>query len=434
MSLHNSVNIVTLGCSKNKVDSEVLGAKLESLGYEVSHDSEAKSWVVIINTCGFIGDAKEESVDTILAYAALRKKKTISHLIVMGCLSERYKKDLEQELHEVDAFYGVNDQHLIPALLAGDRQSEEIQSCNYPRLLSTPAHYVYLKISEGCDRNCAFCAIPAIRGRHQSRTIESLLEEARFLVAQGVKELILIAQELTYYGLDIYHKRMLAPLVEQLSQLEGLRWIRLQYAYPHQFPDELIQVIANNPKVCKYIDLPLQHISTELLQRMRRHVDREQTIQLVRKIRSAVPDIAFRTTFIVGFPGETDADFEALCAFVKETRFDRLGVFVYSHEEDTPAWELHDDVSEEVKQLRMETLLDIQQNISLEINESRVGSVVEVLIDKVEGDYYVGRTQYDSPEVDNEVLIPTTFHLQIGNFYQVRIMDAGHFDLFAEPL
>ncbi len=431
----STVNIVTLGCSKNKVDSEVLGAQLHAMGFEVVHDSEKKSNFVVINTCGFIGDAKEESVDTILSYASLRKRGKIARLVVMGCLSERYKKDLEREIHEVDAFYGVNDQSLIPALFKLDApRPEPSNSCQSVRILSTPSHYAYLKISEGCDRSCAFCAIPGIRGRHISRTIESLVKEAAELANAGVKEIILIAQELTYYGIDLHGKRMLPELIAQLSQIEGIEWIRLQYAYPQQFPDELTRVIADNPKVCKYIDLPLQHISTNVLDSMRRNITREKTIELVKKIRASVPEIAFRTTFITGFPTETEDDFEELYQFVKESRFDRVGVFTYSHEEDTPAFQLNDVVPEAIKQERMEKLMTLQQDISLEINESKIGRVERVIIDKIEGEYYVGRTQYDSPEVDNEVLIPAGIEMEPGKFYNVEITAAAHFDLYAKVI
>lgn len=431
----STVNILTLGCSKNKVDSEVLGAQLQAMGFEVVHDSEKISNFVVINTCGFIGDAKEESVDTILSYASLRKRRKIAKLVVMGCLSERYKKDLEREIHEVDAFYGVNDQSLIPAFfqLVAPRR-EQPDSCQSVRVLSTPSHYAYLKISEGCDRSCAFCAIPGIRGRHISRTIESLVKETSELANGGVKEIILIAQELTYYGIDLHAKRMLPELITQLSQIEGIEWIRLQYAYPQQFPDELIRVIADNPKVCKYIDLPLQHISSKVLDSMRRNISREKTIELVNKIRTSVPEIAFRTTFITGFPTETENDFEELYQFVKESRFDRVGVFTYSHEEDTPAFLLNDVVPEAIKQERMEKLMSLQQDISLEINESKIGRVERVIIDKIEGEYYIGRTQYDSPEVDNEVLIPAGNELEPGNFYNVEITAAAHFDLYAKVI
>lgn len=431
----STVNILTLGCSKNKVDSEVLGAQLQAMGFEVVHDSEKISNFVVINTCGFIGDAKEESVDTILSYASLRKRRKIAKLVVMGCLSERYKKDLEREIHEVDAFYGVNDQSLIPAFfqLVAPRR-EQPDSCQSVRVLSTPSHYAYLKISEGCDRSCAFCAIPGIRGRHISRTIESLVKETSELANGGVKEIILIAQELTYYGIDLQAKRMLPELITQLSQIEGIEWIRLQYAYPQQFPDELIRVIADNPKVCKYIDLPLQHISSKVLDSMRRNISREKTIELVNKIRTSVPEIAFRTTFITGFPTETENDFEELYQFVKESRFDRVGVFTYSHEEDTPAFLLNDVVPEAIKQERMEKLMSLQQDISLEINESKIGRVERVIIDKIEGEYYIGRTQYDSPEVDNEVLIPAGNELEPGNFYNVEITAAAHFDLYAKVI
>lgn len=424
------VNIVTLGCSKNKVDSEFLGASLFKHGFAVNHDSEQKSDIVIINTCGFIGDAKEESVDTILSYARLRKRKKISKLIVMGCLSQRYKKELQDEIHEVDDFFCVNDLAKISEMLASEMQPEETVVCNTNRILSNASHYAYLKISEGCDRSCSFCAIPLIRGGHVSRSIDSLVEEARMLAQMGVKELVLIAQELTYYGLDIYKKRSISELIQRLSDVEGIEWIRLQYAYPHGFPESLMDAIAGNPKICKYIDLPLQHINSRILRSMNRQVDRDQTSKLVADLRNKIPGLAFRTTFIVGYPGETEEEFEELVEFVKETRFDRMGVFSYSEEEGTAAFSLEDTVPQEVKQARLERLMEIQQNISLEINVARIGTTEKVLIDKLEGDFYVGRTQFDSPEVDNEVLIAADEPLQIGQFYQVKIIDADHFDLY----
>jgi len=432
--MSKKVNIITLGCSKNKVDSEFLGAKLFGLGYEVAHDSDDSSDVVIVNTCGFIGDAKEESVDTILSFAKLRKRKKLSKLIVMGCLSQRYKKDLEDEIHEVDAFFGVNDLDKITSLFESEAAATDSVLCNSTRILSTLTHYAYLKISEGCDRSCSFCAIPLIRGKHISRTIESLVEEANMLAEMGVKELVLIAQELTYYGLDIYGKRSISQLIEQLSKVDGIEWIRLQYAYPHGFPDDFVDVIASNPKVCNYLDLPLQHISSRILASMRRSIDKQQTLDLVNKIRERIPGVAFRTTFIVGYPDETEEEFNELYDFVKEARFDRMGVFTYSPEEGTSAFILNDTVPEEIKTQRMEQLMELQQQISLEINHNRIGSVEKVLIDKLEGDYFIGRTEYDSPEVDNEVLILSQQDLQIGGFYQVEIIDADHFDLYGKVI
>lgn len=424
------LNIVTLGCSKNKVDSEHLAALLENR-YVIRHDSDQKADVVILNTCGFIGDAQEESIDAILEYAELRKKGKISQLFVMGCLSQRFRKELQEEIHEVDAFYGVESVDKIASAIL----QQEI-SCGYSaqRVLSTPSHYAYLKISEGCNRRCAFCAIPLIRGNHVSVPMENLLEEARMLAENGVKELILIAQDLTYYGIDIDGKSHIVELVKKLCAIEGFEWIRLHYGYPLGFPNELLDLMRENPKLCHYIDLPLQHVSTPILKRMRRGVDREQTIGFVENVRKHVPDIAFRTTFIVGFPGETEEDFDELCQFIRDMRFERAGVFAYSPEEGTPSCEMEDDVPDEVKQERVEKLMAIQQDISLEINGMRVGKVEKVLVDRLEGDYYVARSQYDSPEVDDEILISAENELEIGEFYQVKITQADYFDCYAELL
>ena len=424
------LNIVTLGCSKNKVDSEHLAALLEH-NYLIHHDSDKRSDVVIINTCGFIGDAQEESVDTILEYAELRKQGKIKKLYVTGCLSQRFKKDLQKEIHEVDGFYGVESVNLIAADILKETPKEDY--CIH-RVLSTPRHYAYLKISEGCNRRCAFCAIPLIRGGHVSVPMDHLIEEARQLAKQGVKELILIAQDLTYYGHDIDGKSHIVELVKALCDIDGFEWIRLHYGYPLGFPDELLDLMRENPKICHYIDLPLQHVSTHILKDMRRGVDREQTIGFVKNVRKHVPDIAFRTTFIVGFPGETEGDFEELCQFIKDMRFERAGVFAFSPEEGTPAYEMPDDVPDEVKQERVDKLMEIQQNISLEINAERVGKVEKVLIDRLEGEYYVGRSQYDSPEVDDEILIPANQALRIGVFYLVRITQADYFDCYGEVL
>ncbi len=426
------INIVTLGCSKNIVDSEHLAGMLPKEQYEILHDSNLESDVVIINTCGFIGDAKEESIDTILAYAEVQKPNKPSKLVVMGCLSQRYRESLEKEIPEVDVFFGVNDLKGVARYLGASNLGG---GYHYNRERHGAAHYAYLKVSEGCDRNCSFCAIPLIRGKHISIPIEELLAEATYLAKTGVKELILIAQDLTYYGLDLYAERKLVQLIEVLSGVEGIEWIRLQYTYPHQFPDELIQVIRDNPKVCNYIDLPLQHINTSVLTSMKRNIDRDKTIQLVEKIRKEVPGIAFRTTLIVGYPGETEEAYNELLDFVKTQRFDRLGVFTYSEEEGTMAAKLPDDVPFEVKQARLEEVMEIQQQISLEINTSRIGTIEKVLIDRIEGDYYIGRTQYDSPEVDNEVLIPlSSAKLVVGSFADVKIEDADFFDLVGSPL
>lgn len=425
------LNIVTLGCSKNKVDSEHLAALLNKT-YKIVHDSDEKSDVVIINTCGFIGDAKEESIDTILEYAELRKANKIKKLYVMGCLSERYKKELSAEIHEVDAFFGVEPvQHVAADILKSDFHAE--YCCE--RVLSTPSHYAYLKISEGCNRHCAFCAIPLIRGDHKSVPMENLVKEAENLAKKGVKELILIAQDLTYYGYDIDGKSHIVELVQRLTEVDGIEWIRLHYGYPLGFPVELLELMRDNPKICHYIDLPLQHVSTPILKAMRRGVTREQTIEFVKKVRSYVPDIAFRSTFIVGFPGETEEQFNELIDFIKEMRFERAGVFAYSAEEGTPAYELEDDVPEEVKKARVDKFMDVQQDISLEINSKRLGRTEKVLIDRTEGGYYVGRTQYDSPEVDDEVLISMKDNkLEIGSFVNVKITQADYFDCYGEVI
>ena len=425
------LNIVTLGCSKNKVDSEHLAALLNNT-YKIVHDSDEKSDVVIINTCGFIGDAKEESIDTILEYAELRKANKIKKLYVMGCLSERYKKELRKEIHEVDAFFGVEPvQHVAADILKSDFHAD--YCCD--RVLSTPSHYAYLKISEGCNRHCAFCAIPLIRGDHKSVPMENLIKEAKNLAKKGVKELILIAQDLTYYGYDLDGKSHIVELVQKLTEIDGIEWIRLHYGYPLGFPVELLELMRDNKKICHYIDLPLQHISTPILKAMRRGVTREQTIEFVKKVRSYVPDIAFRSTFIVGFPGETEEQFNELIDFIKEARFERAGVFAYSAEEGTPAYELEDDVPEEVKKARVDKFMDVQQDISLEINQKRLGRTEKVLIDRTEGGYYVGRTQYDSPEVDDEVLISMKDNdLQIGSFVNVKIIQADYFDCYGEVI
>ena len=437
------INIVTLGCSKNRVDSERLAASLSHC-YDIVHESEKKSDIVIINTCGFIGDAKEESIDTILEYAELRRAKKIKKLYVIGCLSQRYRKDLQEEIHEVDGFFGVESVQLI----ANDiLKNEELTSAtqqlsnsvtldyNHERILSTPSHYAYLKISEGCNRRCAFCAIPLIRGEHVSVPMEDLIKEANLLAQKGVKELILIAQDLTYYGRDIDGQYHIVELVKKLLEIKEFEWIRLHYGYPQGFPDELLDLMNNEPRICNYIDLPLQHISTPILKNMRRGVDKEQTIHFVTNARNRVPGIAFRTTFIVGFPGETEEQFKELCDFVKEMKFERAGVFAYSPEEGTPAYEMEDDVPEEVKQERVDTIMAIQQNISLETNEKRVGSIEKVLIDRIEGDYYIGRTQYDSPEVDDEILISVEdAELNVGDFVNVKLVKADYFDLYGEVI
>lgn len=428
----DKVNVITLGCSKNTVDSENIITQLRGNDLDVAHEEEGSDAnVIIVNTCGFIDLAKEESIQTILHYADQKTRGHIDKLYVTGCLSQRYKDDLEKEIPEVDAYFGTMD---MPALLArfnADYRHELIGE----RMLSTPGHYAYLKISEGCNRTCSFCAIPLMRGKHVSRTIESLVHEARFLAGQGVREIMLIAQELTYYGLDIYKKRSLPELLEQLSGVEGIEWIRLHYAYPSKFPVEIFDAMAALPKVCNYLDIPLQHASDTVLQRMHRQTTADEQRRLIEHARAVVPDIAIRTTMLVGFPGETEEEFGELCDFVREMQFERLGVFQYSHEEDTPAYTLEDDIPAEVKTERMETLMAIQRDISLDRNEQRIGQTLRILIDRKEGDYFVGRTEYDSPEVDNEVMVPAGQHyLRVGDFAQVSITDATEYDLMAEPV
>jgi len=424
--IRHKVNIITLGCSKNVVDSEVLMGQLKASGVDVVHESDDPSDVVVVNTCGFINDAKEESIDTILRYAEEKKSGLLKKVFVMGCLSQRYKKDLEAEMLDVDGFYGVNDLPRILKDLDVDYRRELIGE----RLLTTPAHYAYLKISEGCNKKCSFCAIPLIRGKHISRPIEELVHEASVLASRGVKELILIAQDLTYYGYDLYKERKLAVLLESLSEIEGIEWIRLHYAYPSDFPAEIADIIRDNPKICNYLDIPLQHISDPLLRSMNRGVTKEKTLKLLSTLREKNPGIAIRTTLIVGYPYETEEHFEELKTFVKEQQFDRLGVFTYSPEEKTSAYYLHDAVPEEIKQQRLEEIMAIQQDISLEKNSNKVGKAFKVLIDRIEGEYFVGRAEFDSPEVDNEILVPASEQLSIGNFYRVMITRAEFFDLY----
>ncbi|HDO06137.1 MAG TPA: 30S ribosomal protein S12 methylthiotransferase RimO, partial [Bacteroidetes bacterium] len=411
------VNVVTLGCSKNLVDSEVLMRQLDDR-YEVMNDSNDPSDIMIINTCGFIQDAKEESVDMILSAIEAKKAGKLRKVIVTGCLSQRYKSELAEEMSNVDAFFGVNDLPQILKTLEVNYKKELVGE----RHLTTPSHFAYLKISEGCDRSCAFCAIPLIRGKHMSKPFEAVVAEAEKLAAKGVKELLLIAQDLTYYGLDLYKKRRIAGLVNRLSEIDGIEWIRLHYAYPDGFPEDLLDVMQHNPKICKYLDIPLQHINSRILQSMKRGLDGEKTRQLALSWRKKVPGMALRSTFIVGYPGETEEEFRQLLDFIAEMRFDRLGVFQYSPEENTTAFALPDDVPEIVKQEREDRLMALQQEISLELNDKKVGKTFKVIIDKKEGDFYVGRTEFDSPEVDNEVLISAEGSaLQTGRFYQVKI-------------
>jgi ribosomal protein S12 methylthiotransferase len=426
----DKINVITLGCSKNLVDSENLITQLRANDYEVVHDSEEEDAnIVIVNTCGFIDVAKQESIDTILAYAGVKSEGGLEKLYVTGCLSQRYKDDLEKEIPEVDAWFGTLELPGLLARLNANYQHELIGE----RLITTPPHYAYLKISEGCNRTCSFCAIPLMRGKHVSRTIESLVAEAKSLAKRGVKELMLIAQELTYYGLDIYKKRELPALLDALCEVEGIEWIRLHYAYPSKFPLEIFDAMARQPKVCNYLDIPLQHGADGVLERMRRQITRAETIELIKTAREQVPGIAIRTTMLVGFPGETEAEFEELCDFVREMEFERLGVFQYSHEENTSAYELEDDVREEVKADRAARLMDIQQEISHRKNLEKVNQTYRVLFDRKEGGYFVGRTEFDSPEVDNEVLVDAKSNfVRIGDFAEVRVTSAAEFDLFGE--
>ena len=431
-SLQQKVEVITLGCSKNLVDSEEIVAQLKGNEIDAYHESSnVYPDVVIVNTCGFIDRAKEESVDTILENVERKKAGDIEKLYVTGCLSQRYKEDLEIEIPEVDAYFGTME---LPALLArfnADYKHELLGE----RKIATLQHYAYLKISEGCNRTCSFCAIPLMRGKHRSRTIESLVTEAHKLAAQGVKELILIAQELTYYGLDIYKRRALSQLLTALSEVEGIEWIRLHYAYPTKFPREVIQTMKDLPKVCNYLDIPLQHSHDEVLKRMRRQITQYEMRDLLSYARELIPDIAIRTTMLVGFPGETDAEFHDLCQFAEDMKFDRLGVFQYSHEEGTSAHEMADDVDPDVKARRAEELMNIQREISLDKNISLIGSQQKVLIDRKEGGHFIGRTQYDSPEVDNEVLIDAKRHyFRIGDFADIEIVNAEDFDLFGVPV
>jgi ribosomal protein S12 methylthiotransferase len=425
----NKVNVITLGCSKNLVDSEVLMGQLQANNFEVKHESNKlkESEIVIINTCGFIDNAKQESINTIIEYSDLKEAGKIDQLIVTGCLSERYKDDLINEFPEVDAFFGTMELPNLLKKLGADYKHELIGE----RYLTTANHYAYLKISEGCNRTCSFCAIPLMRGKHVSRPIEELVKEAKHLAKIGVKEVMLIAQELTYYGLDIYKERRLAELLNALSEVEGIEWIRLHYAYPTGFPTDILPVIRDNKKVCNYLDIPFQHAADNVLKRMKRGITNAETIELINKIRNVIPDITLRTTMLVGFPGETEEDFKKLCEFVEQTKFNRLGVFTYSHEENTGAHKFEDDVPQDVKEQRAATLMDIQQNISAELNKQKVGTIQKVLIDRKEGNYFIGRSEADSPEVDNEVLIDAKEnYCRVGDFAKIKITKAEDFDLY----
>lgn len=426
----NRIDFITLGCSKNLVDSERLMKRFQDLGYEVAHDSDnVCGEVVIINTCGFIGDAKEESINTILEYVEAKKEGTIERLYVMGCLSERYLADLEEEIPEVDKYYGKFDwDNLI-----SDLQEKIPTTKPHERMITTPNHYTYLKISEGCNRFCAFCAIPLITGRHTSVPIEHLVEEVKDLVSKGVKEFNVIAQDLSSYGIDLYGKMMLPELIERIAQINGVEWIRLHYAYPAQFPYEILPVMARYSNVCKYIDIALQHISNNVLDNMRRHITKDETLALIERIRTEVPGIHIRTTLMVGFPGESDSEFNELKDFVRSARFERMGAFAYCEEDGTYAAKNYSDsIPQEAKEQRLAEIMELQEAISLEINENKIGTIQKVVIDREEEDYYIGRTQYDSPDVDPEVLVKKTTALNIGEFYSVQINEALPFELIGE--
>lgn len=427
----NKVNVITLGCAKNIFDSEIMMAQLQANNYEVKHEeADSDAAIVVINTCGFIDNAKEESINTILRFAEARADGRIEKVYVTGCLSERYRDELETEIPEVDGYFGTRELPRLLKTLKADYKKELVGE----RLLTTPSHYAYFKISEGCDRPCSFCAIPLMRGKHISTPMEDLVAQARSLAAKGVKELMVIAQDSTYYGLDLYKKRALGDLLEQLCEVEGIEWIRLHYAFPTGFPMDVLDVMARQPKICSYLDMPLQHVSTNMLKAMRRGTTREKTTALINDIRSKVPNIAIRTTLICGYPGETEQDFEEMCEWIAEMRFDRLGCFTYSHEENTHAYNFTDDVPDGVKKKRSERIMEIQSGISMVLNEAKVGKTYKVLFDRVEGGYFVGRTEFDSPDVDNEVLVKATddVHIRLGDFEMVRIESADHYDLFGQ--
>jgi ribosomal protein S12 methylthiotransferase len=427
MTNKKHINIITLGCSKNLVDSEKIMGQLDGSKFKVSHESDGPSDIVIINTCGFIKDAKEESIDTILQYVEAKKNGLVKEVIVTGCLSQRYKDELMKEIPEADAWFGVKE----PADLFAHLK-QKYDPGKQSRFVTTPSHFSYLKIAEGCDRTCSFCAIPMIRGAFNSRTIESLIDEASQLAQKGVKELLLIAQDLSYYGYDIEKRSMLADLLKELVKIEGIEWIRLHYAYPKNFPDDVIRIMAENPKICRYLDIPLQHISDPVLKSMRRNTDKKYTLDLIRRIRENIPDVALRTTLLVGYPGETRAHFKELLDFIRETRFERLGVFAYSPEEGTRAYELKDSVSEKEKNKRVEEIMALQQEISYDLNQKKTDKIFRIIVDREDEEYYVGRTEYDSPEVDNEVYIEKTRPLKTGEFCNVLIKSASEFDLVGE--
>jgi ribosomal protein S12 methylthiotransferase len=425
------VNVITLGCSKNTYDSEVLMGQLKGNLFDVVHESEQirNDDIIVINTCGFIDNAKQESIDTILQYSELKEQGKVGKVIVTGCLSERYKPELEAEITNVDAYFGTNDLQNLLSTLGANYRHELIGE----RLLTTPSHFAYFKIAEGCNRPCSFCAIPLMRGKHVTKPIDELVKEAQYLAKNGTKELILIAQDLTYYGLDLYGKRNLDELLRRISDVNGIEWIRLQYAYPSGFPMEILDAMNERENICKYMDMPLQHISDNMLKSMRRGITKQKTIDLVNTIRDKVPGIAMRTTLITGYPGETQQDFEEMQQWVEETKFDRLGCFTYSHEEKTHAHSLIDDVPDEVKQQRADAIMQIQQGISFDKNQEKIGNTYKVLIDKKDGNYFVGRTEFDSPEVDNEVLIDASKHYAtVGSFVNVKIDSAEDFDLYGQ--
>jgi len=428
----NKINVVTLGCSKNVYDSEVLMGQLKANGKEVVHEDENDEGnIVVINTCGFIGKAKEESVDTILHYVGKKDKGEVDKVFVTGCLSERYKPDLEKEITDVDQYFGTHDLPNLLKVLEADYKHELIGE----RLTTTPKHYAYLKIAEGCDRPCSFCAIPLMRGKHKSSPIEEIVIEATKLAEKGIKEIMLIAQDLTYYGLDIYKKRALADLLKELVKVDGIEWIRLHYAFPTGFPMDVLEVMKSEPKVCNYLDIPLQHINTELLKSMKRGTTHEKTTALIKMFREVVPDMAIRTTLIVGYPGETEEMFQELKDWVEEMRFERLGAFEYSHEENTGAYVLEDDVPAEVKFKRVNEIMEVQSQISWELNQEKVGKKFKCLFDRKEGNYFYGRTEFDSPDVDNDVLVDAREHyIKIGEFVEVEIYEAGDYDLYGKPV
>ena len=424
----NKINVITLGCSKNTYDSEVLMGQLKASGKDVVHEQEGN--IVVINTCGFINNAKEESINTILEYVDKKENGIVDKVFVTGCLSERYRPDLEKEIPNVDQYFGTTDLPLLLKALGADYKHELLGE----RLTTTPKNYAYLKIAEGCDRPCSFCAIPIMRGKHVSQSIEKLVKEAEGLAKNGVKELILIAQDLTYYGLDLYKKRNLAELLENLVKVEGIEWIRLHYAFPTGFPMDVLELMKREPKICNYIDIPLQHISDNILKSMRRGTTKEKTTKLLKDFRAAVPGMTIRTTLIVGYPGETQEDFEIMRDWVQEMKFERLGCFTYSHEENTHAYLLEDNVPEEVKQARAAEIMDLQSQISWDLNQEKVGQTFKCIIDRKEGQYFIGRTEFDSPDVDNEVLIDASkFYVKTGDFINVKIIDATEFDLYGEP-